>query len=293
MFEGVFMFKRLFSILSLSALVGVSLSTIPSQAATNFPKRIISLSPSATEDLFAIGAGKQVIAVDDYSTYPTSAPRTKLSGFSPNLESIVKYKPDLVVIQSTAAKAMEIVKQLQLLKVPTYVEHTPNNLNGAFSEILELGKLTNQQNKAERLIQSMKKSIAGSLKTSKASTKLSIYHELDKNLYSATSTTFIGQVYKSFGLTNIADAASKADDGGYPQLQSEYVVKADPNIIFLADAPDGESIETVAARPGWQKLSAVSKSKVVVLPSDIPSRWGPRIADFYSFVSKTITSYQK
>ena len=282
------MFKRLFSILTLSAFIGISLPTIPSQAATTYPKRIISLSPSATEDLFAIGAGKQVIAVDDNSNYPTNAPFTKLSSFTPNVEALIAYHPDLVVIQSTATKSDAVVVQLKKLKVAVYIEHTPSSLQGAYGEILDLGKVTGNSNKASALVTTMKKSIASDIKGAKLATPKSFFHELDNTLYSATSGTFIGTVYKDFNLTNIADAAAKADDGGYPQLQSEYVIKANPDFIFLADAPDGETLQTVSARAGWSTITAVSSKKVLALPADLPSRWGPRIVEFYKFIASSI-----
>jgi len=113
---------------------------------------------------------------------------------------------------------------------------------------------------------------------------------LDNTLYSATSSTFIGKVYADFNLTNIADGAATADDGGYPQLQSEYILKSDPQFIFLSDGEFGENAKTVAARPGWAGISAVAFNKVVILPSDIPSRWGPRLVDFYQFVGNSIST---
>ena len=115
--------------------------------------------------------------------------------------------------------------------------------------------------------------------------KKSFYHELDNTLFSATSSTFIGKVYADFGLINIADAASKADDGGYPQLQNEYLIASNPNIIFLADAQYGEDANKVALRPGWSEISAVKTMKIISLPADISSRWGPRIIEFYRIVA--------
>lgn len=272
-------------LVALFAIVGV----VPSAyAGSKYPTKIISLSPSATENLFAIGAGKSVIAVDSYSNYPKSAPRTKIDGFTLNVEAIAKYKPDLVVIQSTAAKAGEVVKQLNALKIKTYVEITPVNISAAYAEISDLGKITGHSSQARFVVARMKKSIAGILAKSKLSGSKSFFHELDSTLYSATSSTFIGKVYASFGLTNIADAAATADSGGYPQLQSEYVIKANPAIIFLADSQYGESATTVAARPGWSTISAVQGLAVIPLPADIPSRWGPRLVDFYRFVAQAL-----
>jgi iron complex transport system substrate-binding protein len=118
------------------------------------------------------------------------------------------------------------------------------------------------------------------------------YHELDNTFYTATSSTFFGQIYGMFGLENIADSAD--DDGsafGYPQLSSEYIVSADPDLIFLADVLYGESAETVAARPGWDVLTAVRQGNVVELDSDIASRWGPRIVDFAQLVADAVEEF--
>jgi cobalamin transport system substrate-binding protein len=121
---------------------------------------------------------------------------------------------------------------------------------------------------------------------------LSYYHELDKNLYSATSKTFIGQLYAQLGMENIADAADK-DGSGYPQLSAEYVVKADPDLIFLADTKCcGQSAKTVAARDGWEQLTAVKSGGVVELDDDIASRWGPRVVDFLKTVAAKVESLE-
>jgi iron complex transport system substrate-binding protein len=282
------MYKHLTKVLALSIVLGTSFAVSNSQAATSYPKRIISLSPSATEDLFAIGVGKQVVAVDDNSNFPLNAPFSKLSSFTPNVEALVAYHPDLIVIQSTATKSDAIVAQLKKLKISVYVERTPSNLAGVYTEIADLGKVTGNSAKAASLITTMKKSIAATLKIAKLTTSKSFFHELDNTLYSATSSTFIGTVYKDFNLVNIADAAAKADDGGYPQLQSEYVIKANPDYIFLADATDGESTQTVSSRAGWSTINAVAAKRVIALPADLPSRWGPRIVDFYKYVAGAI-----
>jgi len=277
-----------------STLTTLNISAAQSNAApslTNSSLRIVSLSPTATEDLFAIGAGKFVVATDSYSYYPKQAPVTQLEAYNPNVEAIVAYKPTLVVMQSTATGVSAVVKQLAALHIRSYVEVTPDNITGAYAEMEDLGKLTGFSKGAHTLISSMKSRIAQILSTVKIGHSLSFYHELDNTYYSITSDTFIGKVYKDFGLTNIADAAASADDGGYPQLQSEYIVKSNPQIIFLADgnAPDGnENYTTVKKRAGWSNIAAVKKNNVISLPSDIPSRWGPRLVNFYGFVAKSI-----
>jgi len=283
------MLKRCSSLIALLALAisGLLNGATQSQAAL-VANKIVSLSPSATEDLFAIGAGSRVVAVDDLSNFPTTAPITKLSAFTPNVEAIAAYSPDLVIINATATGADSVKSQLMALGIQVYVEKTPNVLADAYSEITDLGKLTGHDSTASSLIAGMQKKIAAAIATPRKTKVMTIFHELDNTLYSATSDTFIGHVYKDFRLTNIADKAAKADSGGYPQLQREYVIKANPSIIFLADSQYGENASTVAKRPGWKSITAVTKRQIVSLPADIPSRWGPRLVEFYQFIAQSI-----
>ena len=280
-------------ILAIIASAAILGSTLPASAANPIPKRIISLSPSATETLFAIGAGKQVIAVDDLSNYPSNAPITKLSAFSPNVEALLNYKPDLIVLNADATKALEVKAALEKLKIAVFLEKAPDNLKQAYAEVTALGRATGNLSGAQSTISAMKSRITTAIKSAKKSKPITFFHELDKTLYSATSDTFIGKVYKDFNLKNIADPAASADSAGYPQLQSEYLIKANPRIIFLADAQYGESITTLATRPGWNGIAAVKNKDVVALPEDIPSRWGPRLADFYEFIAKSISGIGK
>ena len=277
--------SRLVATFSVAALVSVVLVT-PSHAAN--PSRIISLSPSATETLFAIGANKQVIAVDDLSNYPATAPMTALSAFTPNVEALVTYKPDLIILNSSATKAEDVRKQLTKLGIPVYWEVSPNSLDEAYGEIVSIGKATGRTKEAQTLVADMKSKITSAIKKYRKGKSVTFFHELDNTLYSATSDTFIGSVYKSFGLTNIADAAASADSYGYPQLTSEYVIKANPRVIYLADAEYGENVKTVSSRAGWKNVTAVRKKQILALPADIPSRWGPRLVDFYEFIGQSL-----
>ena len=260
---------------------------------TKKPTRIISLSPSATESLFEIGAGKQVLAVDSYSNFPKSAPITELSAFEPNVEAIIALKPDLVVLSVDAMKSMVVKEALEKLKIPVLMEKAPENLAQAYKEIEILGAVTDRTSEAKRVTFKMAALIKSILNRAKVSGKVTFFHELDNTLYSVTSDTFIGKVYKDFGLINIADKAAGADSYGYPQLSAEYVLKSDPDIIFLADAEYGESPATVRARAGWSGITAVTKKNVFALPNDIPSRWGPRLVDFYRTVAASLSKVKK
>jgi len=241
------------------------------------PQRIVSLAPTATEVLFAIGAGAQVAAVDEFSTYPAGAPITDLSGFEPNVEAVAAYEPDLVVVSDDLN---DVVSGLQTVGIP--VVHLPSaiDLDDTYSQIEVLGAITGNLGDAAELVSSMQTEIeelAGSM--SVPTEPLTYYHELDSSLFTVTSATFIGQIYQLAGLGNIADQAGGAETG-YPQLSAEYIVQADPDLIFLADTKCcGESADTIAARPGWDQLTAVTAERVVELDDDIASRWGPRVVD--------------
>jgi iron complex transport system substrate-binding protein len=257
------------------------------------PTRIISLSPSATESLFEIGAGKQVLAVDSLSNFPKSAPITELSAFEPNVEAIAALKPDLVVLSVDAMKSMVVKEALEKLKIPVLMEKAPENIAQAYKGIEVLGAVTDHTSEAKKVTFKMAALIKSILNRAKRTVKITFFHELDNTLYSVTSDTFIGKVYKDFGLINIADKAAGADSYGYPQLSAEYVVKTDPDIIFLADAEYGESPATVRARAGWSGITAVTKKNVFALPNDIPSRWGPRLVDFYRTVAASLAKVKK
>ena len=272
----------------ISLILGITTAPQAVGSQSKYPKRIVSLSPSATEDLFAIGAGKQVVAVDDNSNFPIGVPTTKLSSFNPSAEAIAKYRPDLVIIQSTATKSTAVAGQLRKLKIRVYLEKTPSDLAGLFKEINDLAILTGNMNKAKSVITKIN-NVRSLARAKVANRGATFYHELDSSLYSATSSTFIGKVYSDFGLVNIADAAAKADDSGYPQLQNEYLISANPQYIFLADSQYGESAEKLSQRPGWQSISAVKNQKIIALPADIASRWGPRITDFYLIISNALS----
>jgi iron complex transport system substrate-binding protein len=252
------------------------------------PVRIISLSPSATEILFALNADSQVLAVDDNSNFPARVPTSELSSFTPNVEAIAALNPDLVVLQINATNAKTVRDALTKIEIPVFVEPAAKNVNDTYKEIRLIGKVIDKEKAAKKLINEMKSRIKKVLIKNKSKSKLTFFHELDNTLYTATSTTFIGSVYKDFGLINIADAASGADSSGYPQLSAEYLIKSNPDLIFLADAQYGESIDSLKARPGWSAISAVKNNRVIALPADIPSRWGPRIVDFYELIGKSI-----
>jgi iron complex transport system substrate-binding protein len=252
------------------------------------PEKIVSLSPTATEMLFAIGAGAQVTAADDNSNYPPEAPKSELSGFQPNAEAIAAKAPDLVVLSNDTNK---VVDQLTTLKIPVYLAASAVTLDDSYKQISELGTLTGHATEAADTVQRMKDDIAKLVKdVPQRATKLSYYYELDPTLYSVTSKTFIGALFSLAGLENVADP-SDADGkkGGYPQLSAEALVKSDPDLIFLADTKCcKQSLETVKARTGWATVTAVKSGAVIPLDDDIASRWGPRVVDLVRVITEAV-----
>jgi iron complex transport system substrate-binding protein len=270
------------ALIAFAAAVVVALPAGSAAAPQAFPHRIVSLSPSATEMLYAIGAGKQVIAVDDQSDYPKKAPRTKLSGYTPNVEAIAKYKPDLVVIANDVKGLRASLKKLHIKVV---LQSAPRDLAGAYEEMRALGLLTGHIGNTNRVIAGMDDKIRAAV-SSVPRSRLFYYHELDPTLYTAKSNTFIGRVYELFGLQNIAD---KAPGSAYPKLSAEYVVAANPDLIFLADSKCcKQTLATVSARPGWSNITAVKNGKVIPVDDSIASRWGPRVVQYVQAVAKAL-----
>lgn len=257
----------------------------------SMPERILSLSPAATEILFAIGAGDQVAIVDSFSTYPPGAPTDPdLMAIEPNVEALVaEHDPDLVVMFFDPG---EVEASFAALGVPVIVQLAPTDLEGIYPQIAQIGTATGNVDGATSLVADMRSQIDGLVaEHADAARGVTYYHELDDTLYTVTSTTFVGDVYGLLGMVNVADAAD--EDGsafGYPQLSAEYLVDADPDLIFLADTVCcGQSAESVADRPGWDTLSAVP-DRVFELDDDVASRPGPRVVDFLAAVAAAVAS---
>lgn len=275
--------------LALIACGGAS-SSSTTDAGADGPRRIVSLSATATETLYAIGAGPQVRAVDDQSDFPARAPRTKLSALQPNAEAVAAYRPDLVV---TTGDDRGFVATLRKLGVRVLVQPAPRTLEQAYAQMARLGAATGHAEAANRLVASTKARIEALVDRAKPARGLSVYHELTPDAYSATSRTFIGSVYARFGLRNIADDA-KAAGSGYPQLSREHILRADPDVIVLADVECcGQSAERVARRPGWARLSAVRAGRIVELDDDVASRWGPRVTELVAAVAGVVAGLER
>jgi iron complex transport system substrate-binding protein len=260
----------------------------PDVANGSVAERIVSLSPTHTEILFAIGAGDLLVAVDDQSNYPAEVAElpNDLSGFEPNVEAIAAYEPDLVVI---GGDFTGLGDQLDAVGIDWWDGPAATTLDDTYAQIEELGDVTGTSDAAAALVAEMQAGIDEIVAATPVPPEpLTLYHELDPTLFSADSTTFIGELYSLLGLRNVADGA-EGDSGGFPQLNAEFLVSANPDLIFLADTKCcAETAETVAARPGWDAIAAVANGNVFEMDDDIASRWGPRVVDYLSAVSDAV-----
>ena len=251
------------------------------------PERIVSLSPTHTEILFAIGAGDQLVAVDDFSNYPAEALElpNELSGFEPNIEAIAAFEPDLVVLSGDGA-----VAQLDELGIASWVGPAAASFDDTYAQIEQLGAATGHVGDAAELVSSMQIRIDELVADApETETPLTYFHELSPDLFSTTSDTFIGQQYELLGLVNIAGSSEDTDGNQFPQLSAEVIVEANPDLIFLADTKCcAETADTVAARDGWDALAAVQNGNVIEMDDDIASRWGPRLVDYMEAIAVAV-----
>lgn len=256
------------------------------------PEAIISLSAVATEMLFEMGAGPHVVAVDDQSNYPPEAPMTDLSGFTPNLEAILSFEPDLVIVTFDPG---DLVAGLKAAGVPVVLFGAAVTIDDVYRQIEALGTATGNLEAAQDVNESIRSELAELVAESAGlGEDVTYYHEIDDTYYTVTSSTFFGEIYELFGMINIADPAD--EDGsafGYPQLSAEFIVSQDPDILFLADTLYGVSAESVAQRPGWDAMTAVQNGNIVELDSNVASRWGPRIVEFAESIATALREYNR
>lgn len=280
--------SRLAAAIAVTALLLTGAGCGASDEGEERPTRIVSLSPSATETLFAIGAGDQVIAVDEESDHPAGVPRTDLSSYQPNVEAIVGYEPDLVVLPASVPR--DVPAGLRRVGLRVLATPAPANLDDAYAQMRELGRVTGHIEAGRQLAQRTRARVEQLIATAPEGKRLDFFHELDPDLFSAGTKSFIGRIYQRLGLRNVADPAARRAGTPYPQLSSEAVVSADPDLIVLADTECcDQSPAKAMRRPGWQEVAAVEAGAVVAIDDDIASRWGPRIP---RFVAKVVEAMQ-
>jgi len=254
-----------------------------------FPQRIVSLAPSNTEILFAIGAGDQVVGRDELSDFPEEAKAVTNNGSTfdaLNTELIVSLNPDLVL--AAEINTPEQVKQLEDLGLTVYYLKNPTTLEEMYGNLELLAQMTGHQEETAALVESLKARVAAvDEKIAPLSSRFSVFYELDatdpSKPFTAGKGTFITQLIERAGGYNIA-----GDLEGYPQLSLEQVVAADPAFIILGNARYGMTPESIAQRPGWENLSAVKNGQIFPFNDDLVSRPGPRLVDALEELAKLL-----
>ena len=272
-----------------AAAVGVARSGVGSDGVrvtlAGPPTRIVSLSPAITEVLFAIGAGDRVVAVDRFSDFPTAtASLPKLEYSSPSPESVLGFRPDLVIM---VTRQKPQVPQFRALRLDVLYLDEPASLDATLRGIELLGALTGRDAEARALTTSMARRIEAVTAALAGATVAGprTFYELSPDLYTAGPETFIGSMLVLLRARNIAQGTTSP----FPQLSTEAVLAADPEVVLLSDAASAQqTAELVAARPGWGGVAAVRAHRVIPVDPDLTNRPGPRIVDGFELLARAL-----
>lgn len=255
--------------------------------------RVVSLSATHTEMMFAIGAGDLLVAVDEASTVPAEASDVSndLPSFDPDVEQIAAFEPDLVLI---AGDFTGLGGRLDDRGIEWWDGPPAASLDDTYAQIAQLGAVTGNAERASEVIDDMQTRIDGLVSdVGDSGAGLSFYHEVDASLRSIDSTSFVGQLYSLLGLRNIADGDIEGSESfGRPQLDVEFIVEQNPDIIFVPNADDADTVAGVAARDGWDPISAVQNGLIFEIDGDVSERWGPGAVDHLESVAAALVQVE-
>ena len=254
------------------------------------PQRIVSLTPSNTEMLFAVGAGVQVVGRDEFSDYPAEAAALPSVGGSMgdyNLEAIAALKPDVVL--AGALNTPEQVKALEDLDIRVYVLVNPADFDSLFAQLQTIGQITGHAAEADTLVAGLQARVqAVENKILPLSYAPLVFYELDDSdpakPWTPGPNTFVSMLIRMAGGINIGDSLGS----DWAQISQEALIQQNPAIILLGDAAYGVTPGQVAQRPGWDVLQAVKDGQVLAFDDDLVSRPGPRMVDGLETLAKLL-----
>ncbi len=244
-------------------------------------QRVVSLAPSLTEILFAVGADSQVVGRDDFSDYPTEALNVASIGSTfgdLNTEAILALEPDLVL--AAEINTPEQVKSLEDLGITVYYLKNPVTFAEMYEQVRLVGQFTGHEDEAEALAESLSTRVeAVEAAVADVTEKPTIFYEIDGTDPSKPWTTgpgtFMDTMITMAGGVNIGGVLSDS----YAQISVEEIVLQDPDVIVLGDTAFGVTIESIAERAGWADLTAVQENQIFAFDDNLASRPGPRLVD--------------
>lgn len=254
------------------------------------PQRIVTLAPSATEMIFAVGAGDRLVGRDALSDYPPEAQRVPSIGSTYqtlNTEAILALRPDLVLAPGVISP--EQVKTLEGLGLVVFHQSTPKDLEGIFQQILTVGRLTGNVAQAEQVVAALRDRVrAVEEKVKAAPARPKVFYELDATdpgkPWTAGPGSFIDQLITVAGGRNVGAVLSSE----WGQLSLEELIRQDPDVILLGTANYGETPEKVRQRPGWARLRAVREGRIYPINADLVSRPGPRVVEGLETIARLL-----
>lgn len=252
-------------------------------------EQIISLSPTATEILFEIGAGNQVVAVDAFSDFPPDAPSDqRLDAFNPDLEVILSYEPTVVVV---GVDSPELTQDLADREVEVLLQPTADSVQAMFSQIEELGEISGQVEQAVQLNENIESSISDARVLLENASGSKIYHEVaqgNSGFFYHHEETFLGNLYSELGLEVVGDSEALVDN----EISAEVIIASAPDIILLNGNDFSAGVDDIANRAGWGTVPAVVDEQIFVVDADTSSRSGPRIIDYLDQLLIDLSSIQ-
>ena len=251
-------------------------------------QRVVSLAPSNTETLFAVGAGDRVVGRDEFSDYPAEAASIESVGGSMgeySVEAIVALKPDLVL--AAEINSPELVKQLEDLGLTVYYLANPKTIEEMYVNLEIVAQLTGED--STKLTDSLKARVAAvDEKIMPLSARPSVFYEIDATdpakPYTYGPGTFGDLLITRAGGFNIGSELTDP----YPQISLEQIVVSNPMVILLGDSMWGVTPESVVARPGWETIEAVKFNRIFPIDDNLISRPGPRLVDGLEQLAKLL-----
>lgn len=284
--------KGILNLIQIILVLSLVLSIVPlnlASAAKQTPERIVSLFPSNTEIVFALGKGSKIIGVSDYCNYPVAATKLpKLGGMTFNAEKILDLKPDLILLHTSQVKTQkEAIALFKKTGVNVVVVNDAKSFNDAYNDIRIIGKAVGASKKAESMINAMKaKMNAITEKSKQVKVKRKVWIEVDTwgGLWTTGSQTFMNEMISTIGAINVAKSYK-----GWVSLSEEKVVELRPQVVILTYGEyDKDAVKNVLSRKAWQNIPAVKERKVYTVTNDTVVRPGPRLIDGVEALAKAV-----